>query len=402
MNRIVLIGNGFDMAHDLKTSYANLLDLYIKPYLSNHQTEASEIENTEFFTNIIKHVEIKNWVDIENEYYQLLIKYALEENDESKVKRLNKQLHFLQDRLVEYLNEVNKIEVKPIKSIELAIYSPLLPQDISISGLYALKEHIEGNVALSYKELEQKLALYGYSDFSEISDKIRKYKEQHQGVSRILEKTVTNVKNSLGYLKKTPIVDPFCPIQFLYPNYLMLLNFNYTSTAELYFRPKEFVKIRNSSPIIINQIHGELARPESVIFGYGDEMDEKYKELVNKNDNLCLGNIKSIRYLEEDNYHRLLNFIEYEPYQICIMGHSCGNSDRTLLNTLFEHRNCVSVKPYYRKKEDGTDNYLDIVQNISRNFNDMKLMRDRVVNKLFCRPFSVPIDSLFKEYLSPY
>jgi len=35
-------------------------------------------------------------------------------------------------------------------------------------------------------------------------------------------------------------------------------------------------------------------------------------------------------------------------------------------------------------KEDGTDNYLDIIQNISRNFTDMKMMRDRVVNKTFC------------------
>jgi hypothetical protein len=66
------------------------------------------------------------------------------------------------------------------------------------------------------------------------------------------------------------------------------------------------------------------------------------------------------------------------------MGHSCGNSDRTLLNTIFEHRNCISIKPYYYQKEGGTDSYIETVQNISRNFTDMKLMRDRVVNKQFC------------------
>ena len=80
----------------------------------------------------------------------------------------------------------------------------------------------------------------------------------------------------------------------------------------------------------------------------------------------------------------MLNFIESDTFQVIILGHSCGNSDRTLLNTLFEHRNCVSIKPYYYVKEDGTDNYLDIIQNISRNFTDMKMMRDRVVNKTFC------------------
>ena len=70
------------------------------------------------------------------------------------------------------------------------------------------------------------------------------------------------------------------------------------------------------------------------------------------------------------------------------MGHSCGNSDRTLLNTLFEHKNCVSIKPFYYIREDGTDNYMELIQNISRNFTNMKMMRDRVVNKTFCEPYS--------------
>ncbi len=37
-------------------------------------------------------------------------------------------------------------------------------------------------------------------------------------------------------------------------------------------------------------------------------------------------------------------------------------------------------------KDDGSDNYLEIVQNICRNYTNMKLMRDRVVNKTFCEP----------------
>ena len=156
----------------------------------------------------------------------------------------------------------------------------------------------------------------------------------------------------------------------------MLLNFNYTTIADDYFKPND--------RLIINHIHGTLAASNSVIFGYGDELDEQYKILVNKKENLYLDNIKSIKYLESSNYRRLLSFVNADAFQIYIMGHSCGNSDRTLLNTLFEHKNCVSIKPYYHKRKDGSDNYMDLVQNISRNFTDMKLMRDRVVNKTFC------------------
>jgi hypothetical protein len=159
-----------------------------------------------------------------------------------------------------------------------------------------------------------------------------------------------------------------------------MLNFNYTATANKYIQNK-------SSVAEINHIHGELSNPESVIFGYGDELDENYKKLSNLNDNEYLRNFKSIKYLESDRYRKALQFIDAAPYQVFIMGHSCGNSDRTLLNTLFEHPNCVSIKPfYYVNKESGKDNYLDIVQNISRNFTDAKKMRDRVVNKMYCQP----------------
>lgn len=172
------------------------------------------------------------------------------------------------------------------------------------------------------------------------------------------------------------------PKEISYPTRLMLLNFNYTNTADLYIPIYE----SNDNWFQINHIHGELENPDSVIFGYGDELDDKYKDIVKLNNNEHLRNIKSVKYLETNNYRKMLDFIESAPYQIYIMGHSCGNSDRTLLNTLFEHKNCVSIKPFYYIKEDGTDNYLDLVQNISRNFTDMKLMRDRVVNKTYCEP----------------
>ena len=158
----------------------------------------------------------------------------------------------------------------------------------------------------------------------------------------------------------------------------MLLNFNYTATPEMYLKKKAE----------INYIHGRINKPQSVIFGYGDELDDAYKELQKLNDNDCLRYIKSYHYLESKRYKDMLGFISKTYFQVCIMGHSCGKSDGTLLNTLFEHPNCVSVKPYYYINEKGEDNYLELVQNISRNFTDMKLMRDRVVNKEYCEPLS--------------
>lgn len=68
--------------------------------------------------------------------------------------------------------------------------------------------------------------------------------------------------------------------------------------------------------------------------------------------------------------------------------YSCGISDRTLLNIIFESENCSSIKVFYHGKGNGENNFSDIIKNISRNFNDKTLMRDKVANKTYCEPLN--------------
>ena len=46
----------------------------------------------------------------------------------------------------------------------------------------------------------------------------------------------------------------------------------------------------------------------------------------------------------------------------------------------------TDLKIFYHQKEDGSDNYTEITQNISRHFNDKKIMREKIVNKTLCKP----------------
>jgi hypothetical protein len=156
----------------------------------------------------------------------------------------------------------------------------------------------------------------------------------------------------------------------------LFLNFNYTDTVNIY---------ADGKPIIF--IHGKLNDPNNpIIFGYGDDLDETHKSIENKNDNEYLKKIKTIDYLKTDNYKKLRTFMESGEYEIFIMGHSCGISDRTLLNRLFEHKYCRSIKVFYHKKKDCSDNYDDIMYNIYRIFNDKNTMVDKVVSKDQCVP----------------
>ena len=113
-------------------------------------------------------------------------------------------------------------------------------------------------------------------------------------------------------------------------------------------------------------------------------MHNRYSDIEEANENEYLRLMKSFPYSNTDNYRQLFNFIEGEDFQVQIMGHSCGISDRTLLNAIFENPNCKSIKVFYHKSGELKDNYSDIVRSISRHFNNKLLMRNKIVNKTLC------------------
>lgn len=113
MNRIILIGNGFDLAHGLPTSYRNFIDDFWKKTIKEVQNSHSSYKFTnneievqpvpelwvagDTYENFRKSIDnarsiltfknyflevisnkayLQNWVDIENEYYSLLKKIS--------------------------------------------------------------------------------------------------------------------------------------------------------------------------------------------------------------------------------------------------------------------------------------------------------------------------------------
>lgn len=408
MNRIILIGNGFDLAHGLKTSYQNFIDWYWAQWKEKLATSSklnekdelcsfslkrltgvklwknfqdflesrpsiSKVYELERFINECTYEESDlmkairsalstvNWVDIENEYYKLLKECRTLDTRKFNNNNLNDQLQCLKEQLIAYLSFIYKDPQIDLHIMD-KIYNPFNPNDISIEGKSKFISHIDYWLNCNEEEWKYRFKQYDTDNFDQI--------EIEENIKRIKQEIGKNKFNYLTYRRY--------PYEILYPDNILLLNFNYTNTAQLY--------LKNKSIFQLNHIHGRLDDPESIIFGYGDELDDEYETIKKRNNNELLKNMKTSRYCETANYRNILSFIESAPYQILIMGHSCGNSDRTLLNTLFEHDNCVSIKPYYHKKDDGKDNYLELIQNISRNFTDMKKMRDRVVNKTFCEP----------------
>ena len=421
MNRIIIVGNGFDLAHQLTTRYEDFINWYwedrgsylvgsfgnhiddglcsfqlkeevglagwyyvwgwyyrISPQdyslreLVEHAKSDTKVCNFEmhsiFFTEICKSIEEKGWVDIEAEYYRMLNSVYL-----SSPEKLNNEFAIVRAKLIEYLTSIQDSNINDSivnQATRECMMAPFCANEISIEGRAKWNEFLKCRIEDEY--LSDIIKLYGESEASEKIKQVSEFKKAQRG-------QIDNM--GIGSINGNEL-----PSAILYPDRIMLLNFNYTKTADMYMPADE-----HHFPI--NHIHGHLDNPDSVIFGYGDELDNKYQEISSLNNNELLKNIKSIRYLEDVNYRNVLEFVESAPYQIYIMGHSCGTSDRTLLNTLFEHPNCVSIKPFYYQNDEGQDNYIEIVQNISRNFSNAQKMRDRVVNKTFCQPLPQRIAS---------
>lgn len=428
MNRIVLIGNGFDLAHGLKTSYKDFIDDYwmnigkeiiesrgiyekngIKsnvsfssfslsvlnkdlPFSYQKLIESLEsIDKRSYKPDPVVSISIKllqfiseenhlsNWVDIENVYYKFLLNFLLDNRlgtyYYSSIENLNSHFDYIKQELQEYLYKIQGNTTLQIdRRIHSIIYAPFNLKD-------CIKKAQKEITANEHSKIYSYFSRGKYLDFDTIEEKTIPFTVD------IEKEFDSDDFDLMSYLLDEKISTKYFDLA---PSNVLFLNFNYTNLETLYSK-HETIQTE------INHIHGELKNDHNpIIFGYGDELEESYQALENKQDNEFLKNIKSIQYLETDNYKRMLEFIESDHYQIIILGHSCGNSDRTLLNTLFEHKNCVSIKPYYyRYREKGSkdtkDNYSDIVRNISRNFKDKKSMRDKVVNKKYCDWFSEDI-----------
>lgn len=351
MNRLILIGNGFDLAHKLETSYCHFIKDYLAKSINDFFSNAlhddpllqirmkyngytpssykkigpaealqtlNNISNdtycevnikSSFLLDTIHKLNTVNWVDLENDYFEKLIHCKSTRGyDFDKVKMLNEEFNFLKGALEKYL----------------------------------IKHQSENPIEISEKLLKRFYESIKGKDIVTISMRDR------------------------------------------IPKRVLFLSFNYTSTLEKYIE-----KRNNDIPTKINYIHGQLqSNNNPIIFGFGDEYNKSYLEFEEINNKQLLQHIKSFGYFKTSNYHDLIRFLESDVFQVCIYGHSLGLSDRTMLKQIFEHENCKSIKIFYHKTGDDQNDFTDKTYDISSHFTDKALMRKKIVP--FDKSFPMP------------
>lgn len=360
MNRIVLLGNGFDLAHNLKTSYNDfmlwyLTQAYETAYHQNHYEDGLLTINREHNTFPIANV--KSSTELVAYYYKkgfhkltgecnLEFDYPGTRYSNPFTTRVKSSLFKI---LLNKCSDCNWVEIENEYYRELKnILRTSDPQ-----GKGKALEELNNTLKELILHLHKYLTTLPYPKFDQ------RYIDIIDSEYHI---------NTLGHSKISPT-----PI-----NEVLVLNFNYTSTVVQYLN-------KLSRPSELNYIHGKLNDPDHpLIFGFGDEIDKDYQQIEDEQDNRFFTYIKSFWYFKNPNYRNLTSFIESEKYEVFILGHSCGLSDRTMLNMLFEHDNCKNIKIYYYENEQGENNFTTLTHEISRHFKDKKAMRNKIINIKNC------------------
>lgn len=292
---LIIIGNGFDIAHGLKTKYSDFILWYFNNKVIPFMRANSSFDSSFALLNINNfdpHSTLFKFKDLEQ------IKQFFSVQSDARIKMINP---FIETVFRKFLD---------LKWVDV--------------------ETIYFNLLKSNSTLENGLAPYINKGLNTFKDEFIEYLKEF-----VVKQKFEAKEDIIEHLKE---IDK-------YGDKTLVLNFNYTPTFESYLPYfKNKVEVIN----IHGEINNETANP--IIFGYGDEMDDSLKSLEDLNDNEYLINLKSMKYHLTRNYQVLKGLLNsYGHINVYIMGHSCGISDRLLLNTIFEHDHCKSIGIFYHE-----------------------------------------------------
>ena len=338
INRLIILGNGFDLAHGLRTSFDDFVKFLITSRIRDETHFPQELIEIIDFHNPYKgimntqtlnpnlNLDLKSFINEINHNLQANLNLNNGGTLYGKLKgkdiRLDSDFDFFDIKnqflktVIESLNDYNWVDFERTYYIELKKLIGKFNGDMN----WLLEQAVQLNIEFEkiIKELEKYLIWL-------MSQKTSK---RIEAFSRIFDQSTIEMKvdqsNDILEVQDT-----------------LILSFNYTNTITLYdlVEDHQVLNIHGQCQDIINEI----------ICGYGDEMDEDYIRIESLDEDELLRHFKSPQYSKTEYYHILNSFINSDNYHVDLIGHSCGLSDRVLLNTIFENSLCKQIRVFHHK-----------------------------------------------------
>ncbi|MCR9173483.1 MAG: bacteriophage abortive infection AbiH family protein [bacterium] len=370
--RLILVGNGLDLSLGLKTGYQDFALWFFKNEMYNLLIKGDEgYEKVELRGLSIERRSGDNFDEFKSKLRDLKtdvkMQFSLESIQDVGMMSYGLVFNISQDfiRRLLYCSEWADVERSYYNSV-----ISIVNKDSEDSFKSEQKKHEEmKSLNREFEYVREKLLEY----LSEQNDQVARQLDSKSWFNPLFSKVLT------GQSHQGDTLD-------------FVINFNYTRTTELILKYQE-----TGNWVGKIDIHGrlEIEGGNPPIFGYGDDVDSTYRSLEDLNHTEYFRYIKSHYYSRNRNYDELLHFLDSsigvspfsspaskekgKEFEVHIIGHSCGISDRTLLKTIFEHDNCAAIYNYHwrEKEEEARQDHFEKDINVSRHFDDKIKKRAR-------------------------
>lgn len=365
-NLIVIVGNGFDLAHGLKTSFNDFADYYIKNIvlndILNYETEP-KILSESFINRLIQsqHFRFPAYENLTKEKIFHNFLYDCKEKNKDEILYFISENYILLKQIIsnEFLAKLYTDNYLNWFNIEQAYYAEL--NSIYLSNNNSnLINHALVKLNKELQEIKYAFQEYLFTNIKSFEDK--------------------NIYNSLKE-------------HFKERNQVCFINFNYTYSVEQYYRLEKDDNLKKTLKRIKNiHIHGQMQT--DIIFGYGDDTDNAYKLMKNSREKEYLRNFKTFDYLIKTEYREMLNELAvYKNYDVLVIGHSLDTTDKTILKTILDTPKCNNIELLKRSDlkniDEEVEYHFELHANLSRIFENEKDLREKVIP--FLRSVNFPI-----------
>lgn len=323
-NLIIIIGNGFDLAHGLQTNYTQFSN-WLLPIILTKITDSIKNKNSNSF--------------VKDSFYKRLMEY--QKRDIILNPHLENEYKILS--AISLIKKGHTEELIKLCKTERDLLSLMINSDL-IGTLYKEQKENWFDIEKTYFRLLYSTYKNQTSSLASIS------RDQTINVPKNLNNDLVFLKNKLStYLSSLTSTKDNSIFQFVRENinpypHITVIDFNYTETIKKYLHQDESIKIIN--------IHGTL-KEKNEVFGYGNDKDSKYIELKNYEDDEYLEHFKTVNYVMDDKYSELLGYIPKSnnfngDFDVQVIGHSLGTTDKTLLKEVFDNSRCKNISLFKR------------------------------------------------------
>lgn len=367
--KILLIGNGFDLAHGLPTSYSYFLDFCDK--VEKKFNFQSGINEKDYKTN-----ELNDW-NIDDS-----IKSKLYEWDKNTNNNLNKLFIEIYDNIknniwikyfLEKREQLGKNWIDFESEISNVVQAFECVRDYTERGKVIPRSGIEGK---KVEEVETFIDIFEgngsrkflitYMNLDTFNKYVKKMILDLDSLIRVLEIYISGFINKIEVLQKNDDIKDINPD--------CVLSFNYSNTYERIYG--------QSNKIEYDYIHGKADITNNVntchlVLGIDEYLEERDRD--NKLEFLPFKKFYQRIFKSTDSsYMEWVDEIRQNsecPYELYIFGHSLDKTDKDVLELLICNDNVQTKIYYHRKSNDDKKELGKLIRNLVRVIGAKELIR---------------------------